>query len=45
MPLRLRVLYKYAVNYAVTHYLPWTYKECYKWACSIYRTECRYDPE
>ena len=39
MPTRLRQLYEYAIKYAVEHYLPWTYKDCYIWASRTYRTE------
>ena len=42
MSIRLRQLYEYAIKYAVEHYLPWTYKDCYRNAYSMYRVERRY---
>ena len=42
MSTRLRQLYEYAIKYAVEHYLPWTYKQCYRNAYSMYRVEQRY---
>ena len=37
MPSQVSRLYEYAIQYAIDHYLAWSYKDCYKWANHMYR--------